>query len=150
MKQAGSILIVDDNPDVLIAARLLLKQHYQVVKTTDNPFDIEAIISAQHEADQAIDVVLLDMNFTQDSISGKEGFYWLKKIMSQDTNIAVLLMTAYSDIQLAVEAIKAGASDFIAKPWQNEQLLGAVAAAFSHAKDKTSNHKESSSIKRMK
>ena len=136
MKQAGSILIVDDNPDVLIAARLLLKQHYQVVKTTDNPFDIEAIISAQHEADQAIDVVLLDMNFTQDSISGKEGFYWLKKIMSQDTNIAVLLMTAYSDIQLAVEAIKTGASDFIAKPWQNEQLLGAVAAAFSHAKDK--------------
>lgn len=136
MKQAGSILIVDDNPDVLIAARLLLKQHYQVVKTTDNPFDIEGIINAQHEADQAIDVVLLDMNFTQDSISGKEGFYWLKKIMSQDANIAVLLMTAYSDIQLAVEAIKAGASDFIAKPWQNEQLLGAVAAAFSHAKDK--------------
>mgnify|MGYP000392053452 CR=1 FL=1 len=66
MKQAGSILIVDDNPDVLIAARLLLKQHYQVVNTTDNPFDIEAIIKAQHEADQAIDVVLLDMNFTQD------------------------------------------------------------------------------------
>lgn len=136
MKQAGSILIVDDNPDILIAARLLLKQHYQVVKTTDNPFDIEAIINAQHEADQPIDVVLLDMNFTQDSISGKEGFYWLKKIMAQDANIAVLLMTAYSDIQLAVDAIKAGASDFIAKPWQNEQLLGAVAAAFSHAKDK--------------
>ena len=76
------------------------------------------------------------MNFTQDSISGKEGFYWLKKIIEQDANIVVLLMTAYGDIQLAVDAIKAGASDFIAKPWQNEQLLGAVAAAFSHAKDK--------------
>ncbi|MBB1335175.1 MULTISPECIES: sigma-54-dependent transcriptional regulator [unclassified Pseudoalteromonas] len=136
MKHTGSILIVDDNPDILIAARLLLKQHYQSVKTTDNPFDIADIINEQRKVDQPIDVILLDMNFTQDSISGKEGFYWLKKIIEQDANIVVLLMTAYGDIQLAVDAIKAGASDFIAKPWQNEQLLGAVAAAFSHAKDK--------------
>ncbi|RJE77193.1 sigma-54-dependent Fis family transcriptional regulator [Pseudoalteromonas sp. MSK9-3] len=131
MKQAGSILVVDDNPDILIAARLLLKQHYQVVKTTDNPFDIEGIIRSH-----TIEVILLDMNFTQDAISGKEGFYWLKKIIAQDPRIVVLLMTAYSDIQLAVDAIKAGASDFIAKPWQNEQLLGAVTAAFAHAQDK--------------
>ncbi|MGS0498402.1 sigma-54-dependent Fis family transcriptional regulator [Pseudoalteromonas sp. S1727] len=136
MKHTGSLLIVDDNPDILIAARLLLKQHYQSVKTTDTPFEIAGIIDEQRKADQPIDVVLLDMNFTQDSISGKEGFYWLKKIIEQDANIVVLLMTAYGDIQLAVDAIKAGASDFIAKPWQNEQLLGAVAAAFSHAKDK--------------
>lgn len=131
MKQAGSILVVDDNPDILIAARLLLKQHYQIVKTTDNPFDIEEIIKSQ-----SIEVILLDMNFTQDAISGKEGFYWLNKIITQDPKIVVLLMTAYSDIQLAVDAIKAGASDFIAKPWQNEQLLGAVTAAFAHAQDK--------------
>ena len=136
MKHSGSLLIVDDNPDILIAARLLLKQHYQSVKTTDNPFDIEGIINEQRKIEQPIDVILLDMNFTQDSISGKEGFYWLKKIITQDANIVVLLMTAYGDIQLAVDAIKAGASDFIAKPWQNEQLRGAVAAAFSHAKDK--------------
>ncbi|MCQ8879752.1 sigma-54 dependent transcriptional regulator [Pseudoalteromonas shioyasakiensis] len=136
MKHTGSLLIVDDNPDILIAARLLLKQHYQSVKTTDNPFDIAGIINEQRKLEQPIDVILLDMNFTQDSISGKEGFYWLKKIIEQDANIVVLLMTAYGDIQLAVDAIKAGASDFIAKPWQNEQLLGAVAAAFSHAKDK--------------
>ncbi|MFY8329108.1 sigma-54-dependent transcriptional regulator [Pseudoalteromonas sp. ZZD1] len=136
MKHAGSLLIVDDNPDILIAARLLLKQHYQSVKTTDNPFDIAGIIDEQRKLEQPIDVILLDMNFTQDSISGKEGFYWLKKIIEQDANTVVLLMTAYGDIQLAVDAIKAGASDFIAKPWQNEQLLGAVAAAFSHAKDK--------------
>ncbi|KKL91970.1 hypothetical protein LCGC14_1889380 [marine sediment metagenome] len=136
MKHSGSLLIVDDNPDILIAARLLLKQHYQSVKTTDNPFDIAGIINEQRKADQPIDVILLDMNFTQDSISGKEGFYWLKKIIEQGANIVVLLMTAYGDIQLAVDAIKAGASDFIAKPWRNEQLLGAVAAAFSHAKDK--------------
>jgi DNA-binding NtrC family response regulator len=136
MKHTGSLLIVDDNPDILIAARLLLKQHYQSVKTTDNPFDIAGIINEQRKLEQPVDVILLDMNFTQDSISGKEGFYWLKKIIEQDANIVVLLMTAYGGIQLAVDAIKAGASDFIAKPWQNEQLLGAVAAAFSHAKDK--------------
>ncbi|WP_125721050.1 sigma-54-dependent transcriptional regulator [Pseudoalteromonas rubra] len=130
-KQPGTILVVDDNPDILIAARLLLKQHYQLVKTTDNPFDIEDMIKAH-----GIEVILLDMNFNRDAISGQEGFYWLKKIIQQDPSIVVLLMTAYGDIQLAVDAIKAGAADFIAKPWQNEQLLGAVAAAFAHAKDK--------------
>ena len=126
MKHTGSLLIVDDNPDILIAARLLLKQHYQSVKTTDNPFEIAGIINEQRKADQPIDVILLDMNFTQDSISGKEGFYWLKKIIEQDANIVVLLMTAYGDIQLAVDAIKAGASDFIAKPWRNDTLLQSI------------------------
>ncbi|WP_440054553.1 sigma-54-dependent transcriptional regulator [Pseudoalteromonas sp. T1lg65] len=131
MKQAGTILIVDDNTDILVAAKLLLKKHYQQVLTTDTPFDIETLINTEQ-----IDVILLDMNFSQDAISGKEGFYWLKKIVAQDPSIVVLLMTAYGDIQLAVDAIKAGAADFIAKPWQNDQLLGAVAAAFAHAKDK--------------
>lgn len=131
MKQAGSILIVDDNPDILIAVQLLLKQHYQTVVTTDNPFDIEKVVN-----EQKIEVILLDMNFNHDAISGQEGFYWLKKILAQDPTIVVVLMTAYGDIQLAVDAIKAGASDFIAKPWKNEQLLGVIAAAFSHAKDK--------------
>ena len=131
MKQEGSILIVDDNPDILIAVRLLLKPHYQTVITTSNPFDIEQALN-----DQKIDVILLDMNFNHDAISGQEGFYWLKKILAQDPSIVVVLMTAYGDIQLAVDAIKAGASDFVAKPWKNEQLLAAITAAFSHAKDK--------------
>ncbi|WP_281559565.1 sigma-54 dependent transcriptional regulator [Thalassomonas sp. RHCl1] len=131
MKQEGAILVVDDNPDILIAVKLLLKQYYQTVITTDNPFDIEKLLK-----EQQIEVILLDMNFNHDAISGQEGFYWLKKIISQDPAVVVVLMTAYSDITLAVEAIKAGAADFIAKPWKNEQLLGAVAAAFSHAKDK--------------
>ncbi|KGK00173.1 sigma-54-dependent transcriptional regulator [Thalassotalea sp. ND16A] len=131
MKQAGSILIVDDNPDILVAVQLLLKQHYQTVKTTDNPFDIAKIIN-----EQPIEVILLDMNFNRDAISGQEGFYWLKKIIAQDPSVVVVLMTAYGDIKLAVDAIKAGAADFIAKPWKNEQLLGVIAAAFSHAKDK--------------
>ena len=81
MKHTGSLLIVDDKPDILIAARLLLKQHYQSVKTTDNPFDIAGIINEQRKLEQPVDVILLDMNFTQDSISGTEGVYWLKKII---------------------------------------------------------------------
>jgi len=131
MKQAGSILVVDDNPDILIAVRLLLKQHYHKVITTNNPFDIEKILN-----EEKVDVILLDMNFTHDAISGQEGFYWLKKTLIQAPSIIVLLMTAYSDIQLAVEAIRAGAADFIAKPWKNEQLLAAITAALGHAKDK--------------
>jgi DNA-binding NtrC family response regulator len=131
MKQAGSILVVDDNPDILIAVKLLLKQHYHKVLTTNNPFDIEKILN-----EEKVDVILLDMNFTHDAISGQEGFYWLKKTLLQAPSIIVLLMTAYSDIQLAVEAIKAGAADFIAKPWKNEQLLAAITAALGHAKDK--------------
>jgi DNA-binding NtrC family response regulator len=131
MKQAGSILIVDDNPDILIAVKLLLKKHYQTVITTNNPFDIEQVLN-----EQKIDVILLDMNFNHDAISGQEGFYWLKKILAQDPTIVVVLMTAYGDIKLAVDAIKAGAADFVAKPWKNEQLLAAITAALSHAKDK--------------
>ncbi len=131
MKQAGSVLIVDDNCDILIAAQLLLKQHYQTVVTTDNPFDIEKLIN-----EHRIEVILLDMNFNHDAISGQEGFYWLKSILNQNASVVVVLMTAYGDIQLAVDAIKAGASDFIAKPWKNEQLLAVIAAAFAHAKDK--------------
>lgn len=131
MMQEGTILVVDDNPDILVAVKLLLKQHYQSIKTTDNPFDIEKIIT-----EQQIDVILLDMNFNHDAISGQEGFYWLKKIINQDPSIAVILMTAYSDVKIAVDAIKAGATDFIAKPWKNDQLLGVVTAAFSHARDK--------------
>ncbi|WP_448568135.1 sigma-54-dependent transcriptional regulator [Thalassotalea ganghwensis] len=129
--QAGSILIVDDNADILIAVELLLKQHYQKVITTNNPFDIDDILSKE-----SIEVILLDMNFDSDAISGQEGFYWLRKIIAQESSAVVVLMTAYSDVRLAVDAIKAGAADFIAKPWKNEQLLAVIAAAFSHANDK--------------
>jgi DNA-binding NtrC family response regulator len=110
MKHAATLLIVDDNADVLLAARLLLKQHYQQVLTLQDPFALESTL-----ATQPVDVVLLDMNFHRDAISGQEGFYWLKKIQSLDPSIAVILMTAYSDVHLAVEAIKCGATDFMPK-----------------------------------
>ncbi len=131
MKHQGSILIVDDNADILTASRLLLKQHYQQVKTTTDP---QQIIHYLSQFD--IDVVLLDMNFTQDAISGKEGFHWLKQILQLKPSTTVVMMTAYADLTLAIQAIKAGAADFIAKPWQNEALLAVVAAAFTHSKTK--------------
>jgi len=131
MKQDATLLIVDDNPDILLAARLLLKQHYQQVLTLSDPFAIAATLQQQQ-----VDVVLLDMNFHRDAISGQEGFYWLKKIHALDHTVAVILMTAYSDVQLAVEAIKCGATDFVSKPWHNDQLLTTVATALAHARDK--------------
>jgi DNA-binding NtrC family response regulator len=131
MKQTGRILVVDDNVDILTSARLLLKKHYSLIKTTDDPHQIEELIG-QFE----FDVIVLDMNFTQDAISGQEGFSWLKTILSFDPSIVVIMMTAYADIKLAVDAIKAGASDFITKPWQNDELLASMAAAFQHSKSK--------------
>jgi DNA-binding NtrC family response regulator len=131
MKQFGRILVVDDNVDILTSARLLLKKHYSLIKTTDDPHQIEELIN-QFE----FDVIVLDMNFTQDAISGQEGFNWLKTILTINPSIVVIMMTAYADIKLAVDAIKAGASDFITKPWQNDELLASMAAAFQHSKSK--------------
>jgi len=131
MKHSGRILVVDDNVDILTSTRLLLKKHYSLIKTTDDPHQIEQLIS-QFE----FDVIVLDMNFTQDAISGQEGFRWLKAILTVDPSIVVIMMTAYADIKLAVDAIKAGASDFITKPWQNDELLASMAAAFQHSKSK--------------
>jgi len=131
MKQPGRILVVDDNADILTSTRLLLKKHYSLVKTTEDPHEIEALV-AQFD----FDVIVLDMNFTQDVISGQEGFRWLKTILFLDPSIVVIMMTAYADIKLAVDAIKAGASDFITKPWENDQLLASMASAFQHSQSK--------------
>jgi len=131
MKQPGRVLVVDDNLDILTSSRLLLKKHYSLVKTTDDPHQIAELIG-QFD----FDVIVLDMNFTQDALSGQEGFHWLKTILSLNPSIVVIMMTAYGDIKLAVDAIKAGASDFITKPWQNDQLLAAMASAFQHSQTK--------------
>ncbi|MBA6232500.1 MULTISPECIES: sigma-54-dependent transcriptional regulator [unclassified Colwellia] len=131
MKQSGRVLVVDDNLDILTSARLLLKKHYSLVKTADDPHQIEELLG-QFD----FDVIVLDMNFTQDALSGQEGFHWLKTILLINPSIVVIMMTAYGDIKLAVDAIKAGASDFITKPWQNDQLLAAMASAFQHSQTK--------------
>ncbi|MEP2772584.1 MAG: sigma-54 dependent transcriptional regulator [Fulvivirga sp.] len=122
--KSGKILIVDDNEDLLKAAKIFLKRHFAQVDLEKNP---ETIPNLLHNEDY--DVILLDMNFTKDVSSGKEGYYWLEKILEIDPSSVVVLITAYGDVQMAVKAIKAGATDFVLKPWENEKLLATLYSA---------------------
>lgn len=122
----GRILVVDDDRDVLLAARLLLKQHMELVQTERIPERIPALLG-----EGSWDVILLDMNFEKDASSGREGFYWLGRIREIDPQAVVVFITAYGDVEMAVLAIKEGATDFVIKPWQNEKLLATVSAALS-------------------
>lgn len=123
-KLFGKILVVDDDEDVLHALRLLLKKHSRVVHTEKNPEHIPTLLK-----NEDYDLILLDMNFTQDVTSGREGFYWLDKILELDPSAVVILITAYGDVETAVRAIKEGATDFVLKPWQNERLLATLSSA---------------------
>jgi DNA-binding NtrC family response regulator len=120
----GKILIVDDNEDLLKAAKMHLKRHFKQVDIEKNP---EAIPDLLNNEDY--DIILLDMNFTKDVSSGSEGYYWLEKILQIDPSAVVVLITAYGDVQMAVKAIKAGATDFVLKPWENEKLLATLFSA---------------------
>ncbi len=123
-EKKGKILIVDDNKDILFALKLLLRSVAESVKTTTDPRDIPVLMDKEN-----FDVILLDMNFTKDAISGKEGFYWLEKILEIDPNAVVLFITAYGDVEKSVKAIRAGATDFVLKPWQNEKLMATISSA---------------------
>lgn len=120
-EKSGKILIIDDNEDLLKAARMFLKRHIKQVDIEKKPEVIPLLLK-----NEKYDVILLDMNFTRDVSSGTEGFYWLDRILHQDPSAVVVLITAYGDIQMAVKAIKAGATDFVLKPWENEKLLATI------------------------
>jgi len=124
MNKKGEILIVDDNEDVLFALNALLLSHVEKITISTQP---ENILQLMNECQP--DVILLDMNFQQDAISGKEGFYWLEKILGADPSACVVFMTAYADTEKAVQAIKEGAIDFISKPWEKEKLLATIFSA---------------------
>ena len=123
-KNPGNILIVDDNEDLLLAARLFLKQHFSLVHTEHDPEKIPSLLQNEN-----YDVILLDMNFTMDATSGVEGFMWLDKVLQLDPSAVVILITAFGDVEMAVKAVKAGAIDFVLKPWQNEKLLATISSA---------------------
>lgn len=123
-KKIGKVLAVDDNHDILFALKLLLKQHVEKIETLTDPNRIPETI--QHEE---YDIILLDMNFTKDAISGKEGFYWLERILEIDPSAIVIFITAYGEVENAVKAIKQGATDFVHKPWQNEKLIATISSA---------------------
>ena len=129
--KSGNILIIDDDEDILFSARLLLKQHYSIVRIEKNPEQIPSILKENH-----YDVILLDMNFSGNTTTGVEGFYWLKKILELNPKAVVIHITAFGNIDIAVKAIKEGATDFVLKPWQNEQLLATVSSAMKLSESK--------------
>lgn len=121
VNKLGKILIVDDNEDVLFALNLLLEPYTEKIKVTTTPDRIEYFMTTFHP-----DLILLDMNFSRDAISGQEGFESLKQILQIDPQAIVIFMTAYTDTDKAVRAIKAGATDFIPKPWEKDKLLATL------------------------
>jgi len=125
------ILIVDDDPDVLTAVRLLLKKEVTEIIIEKNPEKIPSILSMQ-----SIDLVMLDMNFKSAINSGNEGLYWLSRIKEIKRDMPVIMITAYGAIDLAVQSLKQGAADFIVKPWQNEHLISVVKEILSRKDNK--------------
>ncbi len=122
--ELGKILIIDDDEDILLAAKMLLKRHAQEVIIEKNPKKIPFLLNQD-----SYDVILLDMNFSKDTTSGKEGFYWLKEILSREPSAVVVMITAFGDVEMAVKALREGATDFVLKPWQNEKLVATLSAA---------------------
>ena len=123
-KTEAKILVVDDDIDVLNTARMYLKQQFTLVQIENNPENIPL-----HFERESYDVVLLDMNFKKGENDGAAGLHWLNRALEIDPNAIVILITAYGELDLAVKAVKAGATDFIAKPWKNEKLYGTITSA---------------------
>ncbi len=119
-----SILAVDDDEDILLSLKLLLKNKVSRVDTETNPLKITNLIKKQ-----SYDLILLDMNFTRDTSSGQEGFDLLQKILDIQPQSVIIFLTAYGDVEKAIKALKAGAVDFILKPWQNEKLWATISSA---------------------
>ncbi|BAV10127.1 DNA-binding transcriptional response regulator, NtrC family, contains REC, AAA-type ATPase, and a Fis-type DNA-binding domains [Filimonas lacunae] len=120
----ASVLVIDDDLDVLTAVRLLMKTEAKDVTIEKNPENIRNLLSKQR-----FDVIMLDMNFNSSINTGNEGIFWLRKIKELGSDAAVIMITAYGDIDLAVRSLKEGAADFVVKPWHNERLIDTIKEA---------------------
>lgn len=127
----GKILVLDDDQGVLYTAKMILKQHFETVITEKDPLKLDFLLNQDR-----YDVIVLDMNFSYGLTSGKEGIKLLRKVLEKDPEAHVLMNTAYGDIDIAVEAMKEGAVDFLVKPWQKEKLLATVKAIYELSKTK--------------
>src|SRR5580693_2837832 len=125
------ILVSDDQVDVLEAIRLLLKGAGHHTETADSP---RAALSAAGRA--SFDLVLMDMNYSRDTTSGDEGLALLDKLLTHDAHVPVIVMTAWSSVDLAVEAMRRGAVDFIQKPWDNARLLATIEKQADRSKER--------------
>ena len=119
-----SVLVVDDDKDVLTAVRFLLKPEVKQIVTDHNPENLRKLLSENN-----FDILMLDMNFNSSINTGNEGLYWLRQVKSYNSKVQVIMITAYADIDLAVQCLKEGAADFLVKPWRNDQLLKTLAEA---------------------
>jgi DNA-binding NtrC family response regulator len=124
MSENANILIIDDDEDILNACRLLLKKRFGNIFTANDPHKIPALM-----AQTDFQAILLDMNFRPGDNSGEQGLRWLRRILETDPNAVVIMVTAFSSVDAAVEAMKLGAHDFIEKPWSNEKLVSTLNAA---------------------
>jgi len=123
-KRFGRCIIIDDDPDILLSARLLLRDLFREVLDFQSP---EAALTAMDE--ELPDVILLDANFGRGATNAAEGFHWLSEILKRDSHAVVVMITAHAGINVAVDAMKRGATDFVSKPWSNERLLATVRTA---------------------
>jgi DNA-binding NtrC family response regulator len=124
-----SILALDDDPDILTAVRLLLKPHVKQIVIEKRPENLPSLLAA-HD----FDLVLLDMNYHSPIHTGNEGLFWLRKVKELRPQLAVVMITAYGDIELAVRCLKEGATDFVVKPWENDKLLAVLGEALQRGK----------------
>ena len=124
MQKKPSILIIDDNQVILQTLELLLNIHFGAIRTLTHPASVFSELQKT-----AFDVILLDMNFKSGVNNGNEGLYWLSRIKEVANQTPVVLFTAYADIDLAVEGMRAGATDFVTKPWNNEKLVESLLRA---------------------
>jgi two-component system, NtrC family, response regulator HydG len=130
----ASVLIIDDDLDVLTAVRLLLKTEASEVVTEKNPENMRSLL-----AKRTFDLILLDMNFNSSINTGNEGLFWLRKLREFGSDAAVIMITAYGDIDLAVRSLKEGAADFVVKPWHNERLITTIKEALKKNESKKGN-----------
>ena len=130
-KEKAGILVIDDDSDILLSAKLFLKNRFSNVLTSNHPTELNKLLSTEK-----IDLIFLDMNYRVGFNDGKEGLYWLKHIKEVNPDMVVILMTAYGEVELAVEAIKSGAFDFILKPWSNEKFLATINSGLAFRKSK--------------
>lgn len=137
MKKEGSILIVDDNKSILTALQILLSSYFERIILHTSPNRIKTTLR-----EEKIDLVLLDMNFSAGINNGNEGLFWLSEIKNTHPDIPVILITAYADIELAIEGMKRGATDFIVKPWNNLSLISTLLAPLKKGNKKTTTNEE--------
>jgi DNA-binding NtrC family response regulator len=135
----GRCIVIDDDPDILLSARLLLRDLFEEVAAFQAP---EEAVAAMDE--KLPDVILLDANFGRGATNAAEGFHWLGEILKRDPDAVVVMITAHGGVQIAVEAMKRGATDFVSKPWANERLLATVrtAAALRNSREAASTERK--------